>query len=338
MKDTAILLINLGTPDSYKPKDVYKYLIEFLTDPRVIDIPWFFRQLLVRGYIVPSRYKQSSKSYEAIWTEEGSPLLVYGKNVKTALQKKMGDNFSVELAMRYQNPSIKEALENIFSTQVKHLIIFPLFPHYASATTGSVHQKVMENIKHFPVIPKLTFIDHFATHPSYISAICRIAQRYDLNEYDHFLFSFHGLPKRQIIKSKASKNCYKDKECCQSYCRENSGCYSAQCHATARLIAQELSIAKERYSICFQSRLGKEPWLEPYAGPLISGLPKQGYKKVLVFCPSFVCDCLETIYEIGVEYQSEFKHAGGEKLDFVTGLNDDAGWIDALEEIVKAHV
>lgn len=333
-KKTGILLVNLGTPDSPKRGDVYRYLIEFLTDERVVDLPWWRRQLLVRGVIVPFRYKQSAKCYQAIWTENGSPLKVYGERVKRLLQESLGEQFCVELAMRYQNPSIAEGLQALLDAQVEEIRVLPLFPQYASATTGSVHQKVMEIVKKEQVIPKISFINNFATHPAFIEAIAETASEHSLKDYDHVLFSYHGLPERQLIKADKRRWCRQVKECCTHACAENTSCYSAQCHATTRALVDRLGLQKGHYSISFQSRLGKEPWLEPYTSEVIAKLAKQGKKRVLVFCPAFVCDCLETLYEIGEEYAQEFKHAGGETLQLVPGLNDHPQWITALKEIV----
>lgn len=326
----GVLLVNLGTPDSPYPKDVYRYLIEFLTDGRVIDSPWLWRQILVRGIIVPFRYKQSAKSYQQIWTSEGSPLMVYGKKAQQLLQQKLGDSFRVELAMRYQNPSLKNAIDALIKSQVSEIIVLPMFPQYASATTGSVHEKIMSLIKGMQVIPKITFIDQYATHPTLIQAFCHRAREYQLDDYDHFVFSFHGLPKRQILKADATKSCLQ----CQNCCQKNKNCYSAQCFSTAQAIIKELQIPKEKYTLTFQSRLGKDPWLEPFTSDTVKKLGEKGKKRVLVFCPSFVCDCLETIFEIGDECAVEFKHAGGERLDYVKGLNDHPVWIETLQELV----
>ena len=310
---TGVLLINLGTPNSPKVKDVYRYLTEFLTDPRVIDEPWLKRQFLVRGVIIPARVLQSARSYKKIWTAEGSPLMVYGNRVKEKLQHALGETHQVELAMRYQEPSIKQAISHLMTNQIHRLIILPLFPQYASATTGSVHQRVMEEVAPYPILPHLTFVNEFASHPAFIKAFS--ASDFTLSEYDHLLFSFHGLPARPL----------------------NAG-YSDQCYETAYSIAKELKIPQDKFSITFQSRLGKEPWLQPYTNETITTLAKEGKKKVLVFCPSFVCDCLETIYEIGMEYQQEFKHLGGERLDLVPGLNDHPLWIDALKQLVMDNM
>lgn len=330
----GVLLVNLGTPVSYNPSDVYSYLIEFLTDPRVIDSPWLLRQLLVRGVIVPFRYKQSAKSYEAIWTKEGSPLMVYGKSVKKLLQEQMGSSFYVELAMRYQKPSLKEGIHALINKNVDEILVAPLFPQYASATTGSIHQKVMKIVKDLQTIPKILFLDQFATHPAFIKAFVENGKRYDLNSYDQILFSFHGLPQRQLKKADRHGGCLQKNSCCETLNEKNKTCYSAQCYATAFRIAEGLKIARSHYTICFQSRLGKDPWLQPYASEVIHNLASKGAKRILVFCPSFVCDCLETLYEFKVEYANEFKALGGEQLDLVEGLNDEPHWIDALKEII----
>lgn len=331
---TGVLLVNLGTPDSPKPRDVHRYLTEFLLDPRVINGSWLKRQLLVRGIIIPSRYRQSANMYRAIWTDEGSPLKMYGNRVASALQKRLGQKFWVALAMRYQHPSISQVLEEFKKEMVQRLIIVPMFPQYASATTGSVHQRVMEEISKWEVIPELHFINHYATHPSLIQAFCNAASAFTIDNYDHIVFSFHGLPQKQVRNANLHGTCLTSKECCQVLTDENQECYSAQCYSTAHAIAKGLKLDSSRFSICFQSRLGKDPWLQPYASDKIKKLATDGFKRLLVFCPSFVCDCLETTYEIGVEYAKEFKHAGGERLDLVPGLNDSLLWIDALQDLI----
>ena len=319
----GVLLVNLGTPNSPHPRDVYRYLIEFLTDPRVIDYPWLKRQLLVRGFIVPARYKQSAISYKAIWTPEGSPLMVYGHRVTSGLQQLLGENYHVELSMRYQNPSIELGLTNLIHAGIEDITILPLFPQYASATTGSIHEKVMDSIKHLQTIPRLTFIQQFTDHPGLIDTFCAIAKDYPLETYDHFLFSFHGLPERQLKKQRSQQG--------------NKACYENQCHATAHAIINQLKLHKENSSVSFQSRLGKEAWMQPYTIDILKELAKLGKKRVLVFCPSFVCDCLETTYEISIEYAQEFTHAGGHTLDLVRGLNDHPLWLHALKNIVLDH-
>jgi protoporphyrin/coproporphyrin ferrochelatase len=329
---TGVLLINLGTPDSEAPVDVKKYLIQFLTDGRVIDIPWLKRQILVRGIIVPKRYKESAKNYSRIWTEEGSPLMHYGQSVRRLLQEKLGDSFHVALGMRYQNPSIESALNSLKTCA--ELIILPLFPQYASATTGSVHQEVMRIISKWITIPETQFINSYPTLPKMIDAFCARAEAFTLQDYDHVVFSFHGLPEKHLLKADFHSHCLQNENCCSMPNEKNQLCYSAQCHATAQAIAERLNLSKDNFTICYQSRLGKDPWIKPYASEVLENLIRSNKKKVLVFSPAFVCDCLETIDEIGNEYKKEFLEKGGTALDLVTGLNDHPLWIDALEQLV----
>jgi protoporphyrin/coproporphyrin ferrochelatase len=334
MSLTGILLVNLGTPQSPRPWDVFRYLNEFLTDGRVIDYSWIARQLLVRGLIVPLRFLQSAKQYQLLWTTEGSPLLVHGKSVQIQLQNLLGEDFKVVLAMRYQTPSIEKGLKELQAAGVKEIIVFSLFPQYASATTGSVHQKVMECLKDWQVIPKLTLINSYYDHPALIEAFCTRAREQQIESYDHILFSFHGLPERHIRKADPTQTCLKP-NCCQSNCGNQSFCYKAQCYATARAIAKRLSLSSTDYTVCFQSRLGKDPWIQPYALETIEQRAACGDKRLLVFSPAFVCDCLETTCEIGLEYAHEFRARGGEVLQLVEGLNSHPLWIQAIKEIMQ---
>lgn len=320
----ALLLVNLGTPDSPQPKDVFRYLIEFLTDGRVIDIPWLKRQLLVRGIIVPTRYKESSRNYQAVWTEEGSPLMIHTLALKNKVEKLVDPDTTVAIAMRYQNPSLEKELEKLKNSD--EITIVPLFPQYASATTGSIHEKVMRIVSKWEVIPSLKFINNFYDHPLFIQAFADQYKPFESSRYDHVLFSFHGLPVRQLLKCHAV--CKSKPDCCLSINESNKNCYSAQCHRTAKLLAEKLNI--QNYTITFQSRLGKEPWIEPYTIDTIKKLADEGAKKLLVFCPAFVSDCLETIHEIGVEYAHEFQKLGGEKLDLVPSLNSS----DTFAELI----
>jgi len=333
MQRTGVLLVNLGTPDSQSPQDVKKYLTQFLTDGRVIDIPWFKRQILVRGIIVPKRYKESAKNYARIWTENGSPLLHYGNRAQKLLQDKLGEQFQVELGMRYQNPSIESALQKLEGCH--ELIIVPLFPQYASATTGSMHQEVMRVISQWTTIPEIQFINSYPTHAKMIEAFACRGKEHPVEQYDHVIFSFHGLPEKHLRKADRNNHCLNQKNCCATLSEKNQLCYSAQCHATGQAIANQLNLPQEGYTICYQSRLGKDPWIKPYASDVLDTLAKEGKKKVLVFSPAFVCDCLETIDEIGNEYRQEFLSKGGESLDLVEGLNDHPLWIEALYDLVS---
>lgn len=331
---TGILLINLGTPRSCSPQDVKNYLLEFLLDPRVVDLPTVKRNVLVRGLIVPKRYKESAKTYAEIWTEDGSPLLVYGEALKEALQGVMGEEFLVELAMRYQEPSIEKGLNRLQKAGVDHLVICPLFPQYASATTGSVHQRVMEIVKDWQVIPRMSLISSYPDHPALIDAHREIAWGYNPHSFDHILFSFHGLPENQLKKANPSGRCLEDQSCCDTLRAENKYCYRANCMRTAKALVKALDIPEKKYSICFQSRLGKTPWLQPYTSDKVKQLGEQGHERVLVFSPSFVCDCIETTHEIGIELQEEFQEAGGGELTLVQGLNTHPTWVKGLKEII----
>lgn len=330
-------MVNLGTPTAPQKKAVKEYLTEFLTDPRVIDTPWLSRQLLVRGAIIPKRLQSSLQSYRKIWQEDGSPLMVHSTAQKNGLQELLGDGYVVEIAMRYRFPSIEEALVKFRRAGIDDLTIVPLFPQYASATTGSVHQKIMEIIARWQVIPEIRFIKDYPVQGEMIRAFCDLAVKAGYGSYDHVVLSFHGLPQRQLLKADTEGHCFKKKGCCSQMCRINSSCYSAQCYATARAIAQGLGLDEGGYTVAFQSRLGKEPWIEPYTSDVLPELAKKGLKRVLVMCPAFVADCLETIFEIGVEYAHLFRENGGEELRLVEGLNGHPLWLEGLRRLVMGE-
>jgi ferrochelatase len=336
MGKKGVLLVNLGTPDSPSTADVRRYLSEFLMDPRVIDINPVSRTLLVKGIIAPTRGPKSAKLYQKIWNDKtGSPLLHYSKLQQKLLQERLGDGYLVELAMRYQNPNIESALKRLKAALVDSIQVIPLFPQYASASTGSVYEKVMGLVAKWPTSPTISFINSFHDNELMIEAFADNARKYLPETYDHILFSFHGLPQRQLIKSDHTySHCLKVNDCCQTITGANKFCYSAQSHHTARLIAEKLNIPKEKYTICFQSRLGSDPWVQPYTSEIVAKLAKEGKKRLLVFCPAFVADCLETVYEVTTEYGDEFKALGGEHVQLVESLNDSPKWIDALEKMI----
>jgi len=336
MGKKGVLLVNLGTPDSPEVSDVRTYLDEFLMDERVIDINAFKRTLLVKGIIVPFRSPKTSKLYKEIWDENGSPLLYFSKIQVAMVQEKLGEEYHVELAMRYQNPSIAAALDKLKAAMVESIQVIPLFPQYASASTGSVIQKVMELVGKWQTIPPVSFINSFHDNELMIDTFAEHAEKYQPESYDQILFSFHGLPERQLKKCDHSgQHCLKKNDCCATLTDVNKFCYSAQCHDTARLIAKRLNIPAEKYSVCFQSRLGKEPWVQPYTSEVLKELAEKGKKRLLVFCPAFVADCLETLYEVSVEYHEEFRALGGEEVQLVASLNDDPKFIEALVAMVK---
>jgi len=335
MSKKGVLLINLGTPDSPAVSDVRKYLNEFLMDPRVIDVNPVLRTFLVKGIIVPFRSPKSAKLYKEIWDDKtGSPLLHYSLLQRDLLQQSLGDEYQVELAMRYQSPSIESALNKLKDALVDSIKVIPLFPQYASASTGSVYEKVLDIVRKWPTSPNLSIENSFHDNELMIQTFVDNGKKYDPETYDHILFSFHGLPQRQLIKADHTHNhCLKVADCCQTLTDTNKFCYSAQSYHTAKLIAEKLNIPKEKYTVCFQSRLGSDPWVQPYTSEIVNNLAKEGKKRLLVFCPAFVADCLETVYEVTVEYHEEFKAAGGEHVQLVESLNDSPKWIEALKQM-----
>jgi len=332
---SAVLLVNLGTPDSPSVKDVRSYLSQFLNDPRVIDIPWLLRKILVNLIIVPFRAPKSAKIYQKLWTENGSPLLYFGVRVKELLQKELGNEFDVHLAMRYKNPSIADVLEVIRKKNCKRIIILPLFPQYASASTGSALDEVMRVIRKWWVIPELKIISQYYDHQKFIEAFVARGKQYNLDEYDHILFSYHGLPERQVDKVYDEGLCA-DHNCENEITEENKFCYKATCYATTRLLSRELNIPQERYTVCFQSRLDQK-WIKPFSDDVVKECGEKGMKKILVFSPAFTADCLETIIEIGEEYQELFHEHGGEKVQLVESLNDHPLWIQCMKELVLSQ-
>ncbi|WP_296620080.1 ferrochelatase [Marivirga sp.] len=331
---TGVLLVNLGTPDSTKTSDVRKYLREFLMDKRVIDIPFIYRWMLVNLIIAPFRAPKSAKEYRKLWVDRGSPLKFYGEDVRDMLQDELDEEYVVALAMRYQSPSIQDALDELRNHKVAKIIVIPLFPQYASASSGSVHDKVMEIVQKWQIIPQINFISTFVEEPGFYKTFATLGKKYlDKHDYDHVIFSFHGLPERQIRKGSVDNYC-KLGGCCNVYHDKNRFCYRAQCFQTARLIANELNLPEEKYTVTFQSRLGNDPWIKPYTDYVLKDLAKEGKKSVLAFSPAFVADCLETTIEVGEEFKEEFEEAGGERWDLVESLNDNKDWVDTLKSLV----
>jgi ferrochelatase len=332
---SAVLLVNLGTPDSPSVKDVRSYLSQFLNDPRVIDIPWLLRKILVNLIIVPFRAPKSAKIYQRLWTENGSPLLYFGVRVKELLQKELGSEFDVYLAMRYKNPSIVDVLEVIRKKNYKRIIVLPLFPQYASASTGSALDEVMRVIRKWWVIPELKIVSQYYDHQKFIEAFVARGKQYNFDEYDHILFSYHGLPERQVDKVYDEGLCA-DHNCENEITEENKFCYKATCYANTRLLSRELNIPQEKYTVCFQSRLDQK-WIKPFSDDVVKECGEKGMKKILVFSPAFTADCLETIIEIGEEYQELFHEHGGEKVQLVESLNDHPLWIQCMKELVLSQ-
>lgn len=338
MAKTGVLLINLGTPESPGYWNVRKYLTEFLNDPRVIDLPWLGRKILVNGIIIPFRTHKSAAIYRELWKHGNgeSPLITYGESVKHKLQERLGPEMEVELAMRYGNPSLDDVLKRMQKRHYRKIVIVPLFPQYSSAATGSAMEKAMKLISKWWVIPELGIVSQYYDHPKFIETVVERAKQNNIKEYDHILFSYHGLPERHVDKV------YEDRECGNHKCEdeindENEYCYKATCYATTRSVVEKLGLKDGSYTTCFQSRLDKK-WLTPFSDEVVEEKAKEGAKKLLVFSPAFVADCLETIIEIGDEYQEIFEEHGGEKVQLVESCNDHPLWIDCLEDLVRKQL
>ena len=326
----GVLLVNLGSPDSTNPKDVKKYLGEFLMDERVIDVPYWARTLLVKGIILNTRPKKSAEAYQKIWWEEGSPLIVLSER----LQSKINDHTSVPvaLAMRYGTPSIKDGLQELKDQGVDEVLLFPLYPQFAMATTETILVLAEELRKeHFPEMT-FTTVPAFYNHADYIRTLGNsIAETLEGKDYEHLLFSYHGVPERHIRKSDiTNSHCKIDGSCCQSASTAHQFCYRHQCFETTRLVAEYLGLKPNTYSVSFQSRLGFDPWLKPYTDRTIERFGKQGMKKLAIVTPAFVSDCLETLEEIAMEGEEIFHEVGGKEFTVVPCLNDREDWVKVL--------
>jgi ferrochelatase len=334
----GLLLINLGTPDAPTPPAVRRYLREFLGDPRVLDISALGRAALLHLVILPRRPKASAHAYQSIWDpERGSPLLYHSRDLAAGVAQKLGDGWRVELAMRYASPSIADGLAALERAGVERIVVLPLFPQYASSSTGTAVARVMELAGERWNVPPLDFIPAFYDDPGFITAFERVAAPV-LADFkpDHVLFSYHGLPVRQITKTDtAGTHCFKTPTCCETLA--NPHCYRAQCFATTRALAPRLGLAPERHTVCFQSRLGRTPWIEPFTDVELDRLAKAGTKRLAVMCPAFVADCLETLEEIGIRAREQWKAAGGEELVLVPSLNATPAWIDAVCAMAERH-
>lgn len=331
-KKKAVLLVNLGTPDSPKTSDVRSYLFQFLNDKRVIDISWLLRKILVNGIIVPFRAPKSAKVYKELWTDRGSPIIYHTEDLTNKLKQELGDGYHVEYAMRYKNPSLKKTLKSWEGKNFEQIIILPLFPHYASATNGSVIEESMNVFKKWWVIPEISFVSQFYDHEFYLKGFEEQGNKHNFEEYDHVLFSFHGLPERHVDKVYDEGLC-QDNECEQGVTEVNQFCYKATCYETAIQLAKRFNLKESDYSVGFQSRLGRG-WIEPFSDKIIEDLAKKGAKKLLVFSPAFVADCLETTIEIGDEYQELFEEFGGEKVQLVESLNSSDTFVNGLKEMI----
>jgi ferrochelatase len=325
----AVLLINLGSPESTSVKDVRTYLREFLSDSRVIDAPTWQRWLVLNLFILPFRPRRSAHAYEKIWTAEGSPLVVVSGHQQQLLQEKV--TIPVYLAMRYGNPSIVSVLKDIAQQGISELFVMPLYPHYAMSSFETVVVEVMDQIQLHGLNIKVDLLQPFYRDPEYIHSLHLSAQPYLDKHWDHLLFSFHGIPQRHLRKSDPSHaHCLCTPDCCMREHPAHATCYRSQCYATARAFARAAGIAADRYSVSFQSRLGRDPWITPYTDFVVKELAENGVKQLLVMTPSFVTDCLETLEEVAMTYADDFKAAGGEQLTLVPCLNTHPSWIQFL--------
>lgn len=336
----GVLLVNLGTPDSPETPDVRRYLKEFLLDPRVLDIAAPIRQLLVRGVILPTRPARSGRAYRKIWTDRGSPLLFHTQDLTAKVRQRLGADAMVEFAMRYQNPSIASVLEKFRVAGVDRIVVLPLFPQYSSAAFGSAVEKIWVEAARRWNTPHISVIEEFFDHPEFIASFEAVARPVlDDLQPDHVLMSFHGVPERHVTKSdEVGGHCLALAGCCDLITTANRRCYRAQCYATARALAKALNLTENQWSVSFQSRLGRDPWVKPYTDHRIEELAKGGVKKVAVMCPAFTADCLETLEEIGMEGAKEFRSFGGQELRLVPSLNATDRWADAVTVLIRQNV
>ncbi len=333
---TGCLLINLGTPDSPKPRDVRAYLKEFLSDPRVVDLSAVGRWLLVNLVILPFRPKKSAKAYETIWKPDGSPLLLHCRDLQQAVQERLGPEVPVELGMRYGNPSIPRALKALQDHGVERIVVLPLYPQNASSSTGSSLELVYRELGSWWDVPAISVVDSFYADPGYIEACKEVASPVIAQQPDHVLFSFHGLPERHLSRSSGGYSICTGE--CGPIGPANRNCYRGQSFATARAIARSLDIPAEKYSVSFQSRLGTTPWIRPFTDEVLVELARKGVKRLAVFSPAFTADCLETLEEIAIRARASFLSNGGEELQLIPSLNAHPRWVDAVAAMLASHL
>lgn len=335
--EKAIVLMNLGSPDSPAVSDVRRYLNEFLMDERVIDkFGYIARLLLVKGIIVPFRAPKSAHAYSTVWMKEGSPLIVISKQVQAALQQQT--EYPVEIAMRYGNPSPKAIFDQLVQSMpnLKEVLLVPMYPHYAMSSYETAVVYAQETHKKGNYSFKLEVLPPYYNNPAYIEAMCANIAPYLEQEYDHILFSYHGIPERHLrVSDPTGKHCLSSGDCCNCSSPAHQFCYRHQCLETMNLVMQQLKIPKEKYSFAFQSRLGRDPWLKPYSDARLQEMPKEGIKKLLILCPAFVSDCLETLEEIAMRGKEDFMEAGGESYEMIPCLNTHPAWIQALASWIQ---
>lgn len=334
----GVLLLNLGSPDSTDTQDVRKYLREFLSDPRVIDAPAPVRQTILNLFILPFRPRQSAEAYEKIWTDDGSPLIVTSYQVTDLLGERV--DIPVELGMRYGSPSTEDAIRRLKGRGINDLLIIPLYPHYAMSSYETAVAKAQEVIEQIAPEMRYTVQAPYYNDPDYIDALAEVTRAtLEEEEWDHVLFSYHGIPERHIRKGDPSGCfCLRYEDCCQREHPAQAMCYRHQVFKTSSLVAEVLDLPREKYSVTFQSRLGNDPWLKPFTDHELERFPTRGIKKLVVLCPAFVSDCLETLEEIAMEGKETFEEAGGKHFVYVPCLNDHPRWIDVLEKFTRTFM
>ena len=334
---TGVLLLQLGTPDSTSVSDVRKYLREFLSDPRVLDIPAPARALLLYTVILPFRPRRSAEAYRKIWTDEGSPLTVHTSALAELLQKRLGDGYRVAFGMRYQSPPIADAVADLAEAGCERVIVLPLFPQYASAAGGSASEAALRALAGSWNVPVVQNLGAFYDDPGFLRAVAEVA-RPALDEFgaDHVLFSYHGLPEKQVRKSDTTGEwCLAGDSCCDRITIANRFCYRAQCFATTRGLVAELDLPEGTYSTTFQSRLAGQKWIQPYTDEEMPRLYARGVRRLAVLTPSFTADCLETIEEIGIRGREQWEGLGGDDLLVVPCVNSSPSWVNAVADLVK---
>ncbi len=338
MPPIGLLLSNLGSPEAPTAAAVRPYLRQFLTDRRVVDIPWLWRQLLVRGIIAPFRAPRSAKAYAKVWTPEGSPLLVHSRNLSEGVSRRLGAGWKVALGMRYGNPSLGSALSDLVGAGCSTILVLPLYPQYASATTGSTVEELWRLAGRLENVPDLRVLPPFPEHPGFVRVQAqRIVPLLEGRADEHVLFSFHGLPERQVRRADGSGRCLSG-GCCDRLGESNRLCYKAQCHATARALAAKLGLREGAWTVSFQSRLGRIPWIGPATEETARNLASRGCRNLVVATPAFVADCLETLEEVGMGVRDAFLGAGGERFALAPCLDTDPDWIDVVSEMATSYL
>ena len=337
MPKKGVLLLNLGSPDSTSVSDVRKYLREFLMDPRVLDAPDLIRWIVVNLFILPTRPKNSAQAYESIWTEQGSPLIVVSEQYAEQLREKL--SIPVYLGMRYGNPSTESQVDAMIRDGIEEVLIFPLYPHYAMSSYESALVCATDCLKAKAPQIQYQVVNPFYQDPEYIECLMDQAQPYLAKQHDYVLFSFHGIPERHLVKGDPShSHCLFKEGCCEREHPAHATCYRHQCLATVRAFVERAGIPEGKYGVSFQSRLGKDPWLQPYTDRTLESLPEKGIQKLLVMCPAFVTDCLETLEEISEEGKELFLEAGGTAFEQIPCLNLNPRWIDYSVSLVQRFV